>query len=135
MDNLSSKQRSYCMSHIQAKDTKPEKIVRSIVHRMGYRYSLHKKKLPGHPDIVLSCHRKIIFVHGCFWHMHKCRFGKVVPKTNNKYWQTKRQGNVERDKKNIKELKKLGWKVLIIWECQAREPEKLSKRIREFLKS
>jgi DNA mismatch endonuclease (patch repair protein) len=121
------------MSQIRDKNTKPEIIVRSIVHGMGFRYSLHNNKLPGKPDIVLSRHKKIIFVHGCFWHMHNCKYGKVKPATNVNFWQVKRQGNVTRDKRNIKELKKLGWKVLVIWECQTKKPKKTIDRIKKFL--
>ena len=97
-DVLTKEQRSFNMSRIRNKNTRPEIIVRSIVHRMGYRYALHRKDLQGHPDMVLTKHKKIIFVHGCFWHIHKCRYGSVVPKTNKKFWKTKREGNVDRDK-------------------------------------
>ncbi len=135
VDVLTKKQRSFNMSQIRSKNTLPEMIVRSLVHRMGYRYSLHRSDLPGHPDIVLVRFKKIIFVHGCFWHMHKCRYGKVIPQTRKKFWQTKRQGNVARDRKNIKELKKLGWKVLVVWECQTRNLQNLTKKLRCFLSS
>ena len=133
MDNLSAEQRSYCMSLIRSTNTNPEIIVRSLIHQLGYRYALHKRNLPGQPDIVLTRHKKIIFVHGCFWHMHKCRYGKVIPQTHRKYWQTKRLGNVTRDRKNIKELKTLGWKILIIWECQTRNISKLTTMLYRFL--
>jgi len=123
------------MSRIKSKDTRPEILIRSIVHRMGYRYALHRKDLPGHPDIVFTRHRKIIFVHGCFWHMHRCRYGKVRPATNTKFWESKRQGNVARDKRNLRKLRKAGWKVLVVWECQTRNIEKLSKKLFEFLHS
>jgi DNA mismatch endonuclease, patch repair protein len=133
VDVLTKSQRSFNMSQIRDKNTKPEIKIRSIVHRMGFRYSLHKNNLPGKPDIVLSRLKKIIFVHGCFWHMHKCKYGKVKPATNVNFWQVKRQGNVTRDKRNLKELKKLGWKVLIIWECQTKKAEKIVKKIKHFL--
>jgi len=100
---------------------------------MGYRYALHSKDLPGHPDMVLTKHKKIIFVHGCFWHMHKCRFGRVIPKTNKKFWKLKREGNVARDKRNLRQLRKTGWKVLVIWECQTRNLDKLIKKLEKFL--
>jgi len=135
VDVLTKKQRSFNMSRIRGKNTKPEMIVRSLVHQMGYRYSLHKKNLLGQPDIVLTRYRKIIFVHGCFWHIHKCRYGKVVPKTRKKFWQTKRQDNIARDRKNIRELKKVGWKVLVVWECQTWNLQKLTKKLRCFLSS
>ena len=134
-DTLTKKQRSYCMSRCKGKDTKPEMIIRSIVHRMGYRYGLHCKDLPGKPDLVLKRHKKIIFVHGCFWHMHNCKYGKVTPATNSKFWQDKREGNVARDKKNLKKLKEDGWKVLIIWECQTKDLESLINRLYIFLSS
>jgi DNA mismatch endonuclease, patch repair protein len=88
----------------------------------------------GHPDIVLVRHKKIIFVHGYFWHVHHCRYGQVKPATNSKLWQYKRQSNVERDRKNTKELKKLGWKILVVWECEIKKIERLKKKISDFLK-
>lgn len=108
-------------------------LARSIVHRMGYRYALHRKDLTGQPDMVLTKHHKIIFVHGCFWHMHKCRYGRVTPATNTKFRQTKREGNVIRDKRNLRKLRKNGWKVLVVWECQTRNSEKLVSKLRKFL--
>jgi DNA mismatch endonuclease (patch repair protein) len=128
-------QRSFNMSRIRSRDTKPEKIVRSIVHRLGFRYRLHKKDLPGKPDIVLVRHRKIIDVHGCFFHMHKCKYGNVVPATNAKFWRTKRLSNVARDRRNQRALKRDGWLVMIVWECETRNLPKLSKRIEKFLSS
>ena len=130
---LTKEQRSFNMSRIRNKNTRPEIVVRSIVHRMGYRYALHRKDLPGHPDMVLIKHRKIIFVHGCFWYMHKCRYGKVKPATNAKFWQTKRQGNVARDTRNLRKLRKNGWKVLVVWECQSHHIEKLTENLQKFL--
>jgi DNA mismatch endonuclease (patch repair protein) len=123
------------MSRIRNKNTRPEIIVRSMVHRMGYRYALHRKDLPGRPDMVLTKHHKIIFIHGCFWHIHKCRYGKVKPATNTEFWQTKREGNVARDKRNLRKLRKNGWKVLVVWECQTRHVEKLTKNLQKFLVS
>ena len=114
-------QRSYNMSRIKGKDTKPELIVRSLVHQMGLRFRLHRKDLPGKPDIVLPRHNKIIFVHGCFWHMHRCRYGRVKPKANAEFWQEKREGNVARDRRNLKALRADGWQVLVIWECWVRD--------------
>jgi DNA mismatch endonuclease (patch repair protein) len=134
-DVLTREQRVYCMSRIRGKDTMPEIAVRRLVHRLRYRFRLHNRELPGCPDIVLPRHKKVIFVHGCFWHMHKCRYGKVIPQTRKKFWQTKRQATVARDRKTIKELKTLGWKVLVLWECQIRNTPELSNRIKEFLSS
>ena len=133
-DVHTKEQRSFNMSRIRGKNTKPEIVVRSLVHRLGYRYALHRSDLSGHPDIVLVRHKKIIFVHGCFWHMHRCRYGRVIPATRTNFWQNKRRGNVERDKRNIQLLKTMGWKILIIWECQTRDSEKLTRRLRAFLK-
>ena len=132
-DVLTPSQRSFNMSRIRSRDTKPEKIVRSIVHALGYRYRLHKSDLPGKPDIVLVRHRKIIDVHGCFFHMHKCRYGSVVPATNANFWQTKRLSNVARDRRNLRALRREGWKVLIVWECETRKLASLRQKIKLFL--
>jgi DNA mismatch endonuclease (patch repair protein) len=128
-------QRSRNMAAIKCKDTSPELIVRSIVHRMGFRYRLHKKDLPGKPDIVLVSRKKIIQVHGCFWHMHKCRFGRVVPATNADFWSSKRQSNASRDRHICRLLRQLGWEVLTVWECETRNIPALEKRIRGILSS
>lgn len=128
-------QRSRNMAAIKGKDTSPELIVRSIVHRMGFRYSLHRKDLPGKPDIVLVSRRKIIEVHGCFWHMHRCRYGAVTPATNASFWAQKRNSNLIRDRQNGRELKALGWRVLIIWECWTKDISSLQSRLSEFLAS
>ena len=132
-DVLTKQQRSYNMSRIRGKDTKPEMIVRSIVHGMGFRYSLHNKTLPGKPDLVLTRHRKIILVHGCYWHMHRCRYGRVIPKTNTEFWQTKRRGNVDRDRRNLRKLRQADWKVLVIWECWTRDDCRLRSKLDAFL--
>ena len=126
-------QRSFNMSRIRSKDTKPEMIVRSMVHGMGFRYTLHNKSLPGKPDLVLTRHRKIILVHGCYWHMHRCRYGQVVPKTNTEFWQAKRQGNVDRDRKTLRKLRRADWQVKVVWECWTRDPDKLYDRLHQFL--
>lgn len=133
-DVLTPEQRRLNMSRIRSRDTRPEMIVRAIVHRMGYRYSLHKKSLPGKPDLVLVRHRKIIDVHGCFFHMHDCRYGRVVPVTNANFWRTKRLSNAGRDQRNLKALKRDGWRVMIVWECETRNLPKLSRRIERFLR-
>lgn len=116
-DVHTKKQRSYNMSRIRSKNTKPEMIVRSWLHKQGYRFRLHDKTLPGKPDIVLKKYKTVIFVHGCFWHGHKnCKY-YVVPKTRTQWWLDKINGNVARDKNAERELRKLGWKVISIWEC------------------
>jgi len=135
VDVLTKHQRSYNMSQIRCKDTEPEMVVRSLVHRMGYRYALHRKDLPGHPDLVFASRRKIIFVHGCFWHMHRCRYGRVKPATHATFWRQKRMGNVQRDKRNLRRLRNVGWRVLTIWECQTRYLQKLTTKIKRFLRS
>ena len=126
-------QRSRNMASIRGKDTRPEKIVRSLLHRLGYRFRLHCRELPGKPDLVFPSRRKVIFVHGCFWHMHKCRWGKVTPATNAEFWQTKRKGNCDRDRRALKSLSAAGWKAFIVWECQTRNPDELQTRLVNFL--
>jgi len=133
VDVLTPRQRSFNMSRIRNRDTKPELIVRSIVHEMGFRYRLHKGDLPGKPDLVLVRHGKIINVHGCFFHMHHCKYGRVVPASNAAFWSTKRLSNVERDKRNLRSLKKAGWKVLTVWECETKTVTSLVRKIEKFL--
>src|ERR1044071_3947649 len=120
------------MSRNRSRDTRTGMVRRSLVHQMGFRYRLHKKDLPGKPDLVLVRHRKIIDVHGCFFHMHNCRYGKVVPATNAEFWRNKRESNVNRDRRNLKLLKKAGWDVLIVWECQTRHQNTLQKTLHDF---
>ena len=132
-DNLTPKQRSHCMSRIRSTDTSPEVTVRRMLFAMGYRFRLHAQGLPGRPDIVLTRHRKIILVHGCFWHTHRCKYGHVVPKTNAEYWAKKRDGNVQRDRANRRKLRKMGWGVLVVWECWTKDMAKLEDRLRRFL--
>lgn len=134
MDIWSKEKRSYVMSRIGSKDTSPEKKVRSILHQMGYRFRLHVKGLPGQPDIVFPKYKKVIFVHGCFWHLHKgCRDG-TIPKTQRQKWRTKLERNVKRDKAHIKQLRKTGWKALVIWECEVEKRiSKVEKSIARFL--
>jgi DNA mismatch endonuclease, patch repair protein len=126
-------QRSRNMSAIRGKDTKPEIIVRKLVHRLGYRFRLHRRDLPGAPDLVFPRLRKIINVHGCYWHMHTCRYGSVTPRTNAGFWRTKREGNVARDQRNDRLLRKAGWEVLTVWECDAKKTTTLESRIARFL--
>jgi DNA mismatch endonuclease (patch repair protein) len=128
MDVHSPQQRSFNMSRIKGKNTSPEMKVRRLLHSLGYRYRLHVRDLAGRPDIVLPKHRVVIFVHGCFWHMHKCRFGRVTPKTNAEFWQKKRTGNVERDRKQRRILRK-DWTILTVWECQTRDVQRLASRL------
>ncbi len=135
VDVLTKEQRSLCMSRIRGKDTKPEMIVRRMLHALGYRYRLHRRDLPGCPDLVFSGRQKVVFVHGCFWHRHRCKYGQVSPATRPKFWERKLMGNKARDARNRKELRRLGWDVLVVWECQTREPETMIKRIVRFLEA
>jgi len=128
-------QRSFNMSRIRYRDTRPEKIVRSLVHRLGYRYRLHKSDLPGKPDLVLVRHRKIIEVYGCFFHMHKCRYGTVTPATNVEFWQKKRTSNAERDQRNQMILRRKGWRVMVVWECETKDLKRLEEKLLTFLNS
>lgn len=119
-DHLTAEKRSWNMSHIRSKDSKPETLVRKYLFSKGFRYRKNVKTLPGCPDIVIPKYQTVIFVNGCFWHKHDCpRF--VWPSSNIEYWRPKILGNVERDKKNYLELQSLGWNVLIIWECELKE--------------
>ena len=134
-DNLSPEHRKLCMSRIRSKDTGPELIVRKIAHQLGYRFRLHRGDLPGKPDLVFPLLKKVILVHGCFWHRHRCNRGRVVPVTNCEYWEEKRTGNVNRDKRTRRELRRLGWRSLVVWECETRTSgvEHLTNRLRSFL--
>ena len=118
-----------------AKDTKPEHLVRSLIHRLGYRYRLHVRKLPGCPDLVFPSRRKVIFVHGCFWHRHHCRKGQSTPKTRAPFWKEKLESNKDRDAKRRRKLRRLGWSVLTVWECQTAptKTDRLTQRLCRFL--
>ena len=128
-----SEQRSRNMSAIKSKNTKPEIIVRKLLHSKGYRFRLHKKDLPGSPDIVLPKYKTVIFVHGCFWHRHQnCKYASN-PKTRREFWEKKFKENIERDKKTQEKLQNLGWKTKIVWECEIKKQDKLIKKIEDFL--
>lgn len=133
VDRITPEQRSRLMARIRDRDTQPELVVRRLVHRMGFRYRLHAAALPGKPDVVLPRHHKVIFVHGCFWHRHRCRTGRHMPKSRVGYWTEKFRRNVERDRRARRRLRYAGWEVLIVWECQTRDREALSRRLRSFL--
>lgn len=135
MDKLSQQRRSANMARIRSKDMKPELIVRRLVHSLGYRYRLHRKDLPGRPDLVFGPRKKVIFVHGCFWHQHsdpKCLDGRA-PKSNTAYWGPKLQRNVDRDQKHVTALQAIGWETLVVWECEAKDLNVLKQRLIEFL--
>jgi DNA mismatch endonuclease (patch repair protein) len=124
--------RSANMRAIRSKDMQPELDVRRLVHRMGYRFRLHRKELPGKPDLVFGPRRKVIFVHGCFWHSHGCKAAHI-PKTNQGYWGPKLERNKVRDARHIEELEARGWQILVLWECETRDEERLKKRLKAFL--
>lgn len=126
-------ERSRIMRAVKSRDTAPEMTVRRLVYSMGYRYRLHRKDLPGKPDLAFKSRRKVIFIHGCFWHGHDCKRGARVPKNNREYWETKIARNRERDRQHNEDLKREGWRVFVIWECQIREPEAVAERIKSFL--
>ena len=132
MDFITPEQRSWNMSRIRNRDTKPELIVRSLLHRKGYRFRLHRKDLPGKPDIVLPRFKKIIFVHGCFWHRHEeCRYA-YSPKSRVSFWQNKFSQNVKRDKEVKEALSQLGWQVHVIWECETKKAQLMERTINEI---
>lgn len=132
MDKLGKEQRSALMSRVRGKDTRPEFLVRRLVHSLGYRYRLHVSRLPGKPDLVFASRRSVIFVHGCFWHGHSCKRG-AQPATNTDFWAAKLHGNRARDLTNIRKLRRDGWRVMVIWECSIGNTERLVRRIRTFL--
>ena len=134
LDNLTSAQRSACMASIRRIDTRPEMVVRRLVYSLGYRYRLHRRELPGTPDLVLTRYQCVIFVHGCFWHMHRCKRGKSTPRTNAAFWRTKRKKNRIRDRHSIAALRRAGWRVLVVWECETRDRISLAECLNAFIK-
>ena len=134
MDRISKEHRSWNMSRITGKNTRPEIILRSLLHRAGFRYRLHVSSLPGKPDIVLHRFRTVIFVNGCYWHRHlKCTQASI-PKTRTEFWLAKFQSTIERDRRKTKELQNLGWKVLVVWECELENrPDTVLSRLKTQL--
>jgi DNA mismatch endonuclease (patch repair protein) len=134
-DQLTKEQRSANMRQIKSSGTKPELAVRKIIHGLGYRYRLHANELPGKPDIVRRPQKQAIFVHGCFWHQHPlvdCLDGRS-PKSNQSYWSPKLAGNVARDQRNVTALRRSGWRIMVVWDCELKKPEKLRRRLVRFL--
>lgn len=128
MDTLSKEQRGVRMSRVRSKDTKPELVVRRLVFSMGYRYRLHDRRVPDTPDLVFHGRRKALFVHGCFWHRHpRCVLARM-PKSRLDFWRPKLEGNTERDSRNMVALREQGWDVLVVWECETKDTERLGKR-------
>jgi len=137
VDILTPEQRSERMSRVKGKGSAAERFVRRLVHRMGYRFRLHGAKLPGKPDLVFAGRHKVIFVHGCFWHRHpdpNCRLARM-PKSRQDFWAPKLEGNRERDQRTMAELERLGWRSLVLWECQLNQPTFIENEIRTFLDS
>ncbi len=134
-DTLTARQRSERMSRVRSKDTKPEIRVRRLIHGMGYRYRLHAKDLPGCPDLVFRSRRKVVFVHGCFWHRHDGCSRNRIPKSPERqaFWRSKLDENARRDQVNQTALEELGWRVLVVWECETKDVSRLANRVRTFL--
>ncbi|WP_213378867.1 very short patch repair endonuclease [Allochromatium tepidum] len=133
-DRFTPQERSRIMSLVKGRDTKPEKVVRSLLHAMGYRFRLHRNELPGKPDIVLPKYRKAIFIHGCFWHGHAGCRRAARPESNADFWNKKIDENMARDKKAQAELKNSGWDLLVIWQCEMKDLEKLRRNLNQFIK-
>lgn len=133
MDNHTPEQRCKNMAAVKSKNTKPEMLIRKLLHSLGYRFRLHRKDLPGNPDIVLPKHKTVIFINGCFWHQHEGCKHASVPQTNTEFWQKKLSSNVERDKRNYIALKDLGWNVVIIWECEVKGAIDNTEELKERL--
>lgn len=135
MDVFSREKRSQIMSRVSGKNTKPEIVVRSLLHNLGFRFRLHRKDLPGKPDIALPKYKKVIFVHGCFWHGHADCSRSKRPSTNEEFWREKLDKNIERDKATVYALKKLGWNVLTVWACEVNDANKLKTKLLSFFGS
>ncbi|MGH9449986.1 MAG: very short patch repair endonuclease [Terriglobia bacterium] len=135
MDTISRHRRSANMRRIGSKNTKPELLVRRLIHGLGFRYRLHRADLPGKPDIVFSAPRKVIFVHGCFWHQHGLCADSHVPKSRRSYWMPKLQNNRRRDIENYRRLRTLEWKYLVVWECETQNLKQLTKKVGSFLRA
>ncbi|WP_227340128.1 very short patch repair endonuclease [Sphingopyxis sp. P8] len=133
VDHVSPDRRSRIMARVGQRDTKPEMILRRALFSLGYRYRLHSRRLPGRPDLVFPARKKVIFVHGCFWHGHGCRWGKL-PKTRLDYWEPKIRANIERDRRALSTLAEQGWTSYVVWQCELRQPELVIERVEEFLR-
>lgn len=132
VDTLSPAERSERMARIRGRDTKPEIWVRRTLHANGYRFRLHRRDLPGRPDIVLPKYRAVVFVHGCFWHAHTCQKGRI-PGTRSTFWEAKFQGNKKRDARNVRALRAAGWRVLTIWECELSKPRSRERALKNLM--
>lgn len=132
MDRVTRETRSRIMAAVGTKDTGAEKAIRSVVHRLGFRFSLRRTDLPGKPDLVFVSRRKVIFVHGCFWHGHTCRYGRL-PKSRPEYWKPKIEANRSRDRLQVRQLRGSGWSVLTVWQCELKNERRLKARIKDYL--
>jgi DNA mismatch endonuclease, patch repair protein len=128
-----SSERSRLMSKVRQKDTKPEMLIRRLLHALQYRYRLHQRTLPGSPDLVFPSRRKVLFVHGCFWHRHAGCVKTTSPKTRKEFWKSKFAANQDRDRRNNRKLEALGWDVGVIWECETQDVRTLARKLRKFL--
>lgn len=133
MDTLTAAERSERMRRVRGRDTKPETMVRGLMHRLGYRFRKHRKDLPGRPDAAFPRRRKAVFVHGCFWHQHDCPAGRRLPKSRIDFWGPKLERNAQRDAANLALLRDMGWATLVVWECETRDVDALAGRLRRFL--
>lgn len=133
MDRLTSEHRSRLMSRVGGKDTAPEMVVRRLLHSLGYRYRLHVRNMPSRPDLVFPARKKVILVHGCFWHRHEGCRKATTPKSNEGFWRAKFQRNIERDADNSRALSELGWQVCVVWECETKNVADLREKLVGFL--
>lgn len=134
MDRLSRDQRSRLMAAVRTRDTAPEQIVRSLAHRLGYRFRVHYRDLPGTPDLVFPRLRAVIFVHGCFWHAHWCKHGRVESRTRAAFWSAKRIANKKRDRAAVRKLRRRGWRVAVLWECELSDQAGVTTKLEDFLR-
>ena len=135
VDTLTIPERSLLMAKIKGKNTRPEIAVRSLLHRVGYRFRIHVSSLPGKPDIVLTRYRTVVFVHGCFWHRHNGCKASTTPKSHRRFWAEKFRRNVANDRKHLGQLHRLGWRVVVVWECQLKRPDWVLAKIEKALKN
>lgn len=131
---MTTAERSRVMRAVKGRDTAPERMVRSLLHRQGFRFRLHRNDLPGTPDIVFPGRKCVVFVHGCFWHGHNCKRGARAPRSNADYWRAKIARNIERNRSQLDELARSGWRVCVVWECETRDTEALARRLSRFLR-
>ncbi|MBI3453012.1 MAG: DNA mismatch endonuclease Vsr [Rhodospirillales bacterium] len=130
-----SEARSAIMRAVPSRNSKPELLVRRLAREIGNRFQSHKSSLPGSPDLAFLALQKVVFIHGCFWHGHRCRRGSRTPRTNRDYWIEKVARNKARDSRNLRSLRRMGWACLVVWECQLKDPDRVQERLRRFLAS